>query len=297
VLTLALVAAPAAAAVDRAAGAGDAAEPAAPPKLLGRSEAAALREAPFASWFAEGHDAYVPDPAVLDELRRTDRDGVAVTIFLGTWCGDSRREVPRMLALLDGLGLDAHDVTLIGVDNAEDAIKRSPGGEERGLEIWRVPTFVVMRDGTEIGRIVEHPVTSLERDLLEVLAGRAYRPSYRAYPVLRRWLAEGLLSDPNVSPRGLAAELRPLVDGEGDVDAVARVLASRGQAAEATLLYRINVALYPESVDRRVRLARALRAAGDLEGAREAAERALRLNRDPGRTEELVALLAAPEAD
>jgi hypothetical protein len=138
-------------------------------------------------------------------------------------------------------------------------------------------------------------VRSLELDLLDILAGRPYRPSYRTYPVVRQWLEDGVLSDPNMSPFGLAADLRPLVGTEGEIDAVARVLQSRGQLAEAVLLFRINCALFPESAARRARLARALREAGDETGAREAAERAIALNRDPQRTAELVALLVPDE--
>ena len=56
--------------------------------------------------------------------------------------------------------------------------------------------------------MVEHPVLSLERDLSAILQGGLYRPDYASYPIIRRWLREGLLSDENVSARGLAGQLR-----------------------------------------------------------------------------------------
>ena len=160
-----------------------------------------------------------------------------------------------------------------------------------GFEIYRVPTLIVERDGREISRLVEHPVLSLERDLLAMLNGDDYEPSYAAYPIVRRWLSEGLLSDPNVSPSGLAKQLRPAINGEGDLAAAARVLQSRGDLVEAIKLFEVNCALHWESAGCHQRLASALLESGDRVNARKSAERALRYNDDPERLEELAELL------
>ena len=263
----------------------------APPRLLGRIERSQLEGEPYSVWFRPGYDGYEPNAAVLDELRHVGHRGVSVSLFFGTWCGDSRREVPRLLKLLDRSGFDPRDIRLIAVDDADEALKRSPGGEEQGLEIYRVPTTIVWRDGAEAGRIVEFPARSLERDLLAILAGQPYRPSYSTYPVVRRWLGEGLLADPNVSARGLADEVRSAVASEGELAAAARVMLARGQIAEAVKLYQVNCALNPESARCQARLCEALLRAGDRERAREAAEHALRLNIDTDRVGDLLDLL------
>jgi len=260
-------------------------------ELLGRCTADQLEREPYADWFREGYDGYEPNRAILESLRRLGHEGVELTLFFGTWCGDSRREVPRMLKLLDEIDFSSERLRLIAVDNGEDALKRSPGGEEQGLEIWRVPTLVVVRRGREVSRIVEHPVLSLERDLLAILRGEDYRPSYRAYPVVRRWLAEGLLADDNVSPSGLAGEVRALVANEWELRAVARVLLSRGDVDEAVKLFETNRALYRRSSRCHADLAGALIRAGDPDEARRAAERAIRLNTEPEETESLIELL------
>ena len=168
------------------------------PKLLGRCTAEQLGEEPFAEWFEEGYDAYEPNPAVVAKLQEIDRDGVDITVFFGTWCGDSRREVPRLLKLLDELEFPAENLTLVAVDGVDEATKRSPTGEEKGVEVYRVPTLVVSRGGKEVARFVEYPVLSLERDLLAILSGEPYEPNYISYPTVRRWLREGLLADENV---------------------------------------------------------------------------------------------------
>jgi len=41
--------------------------------------------------------------------------------------------------------------------------------EVDGLEIHFVPTFIFYRDEEEIGRIIEMPYESLEKDMLEIV--------------------------------------------------------------------------------------------------------------------------------
>jgi len=268
-----------------------------PPKLLGQCTAAQLAAEPYAQWFEPANSGYTPNPTVVEALRRVDFEGVTVDVFFGTWCSDSRREVPRMLELLAVLGFPETDLRLIAVDNSDELHKRSPGGEEAGLEIYRVPTFVVKRGGEEVARIVEHPALSLERDLLAILEGRDYQPSYATYPVIRRWLREGLLADPNVNADGLASQIRALVSSEWELRSVARVFLSRGDVAEAAEISEVNCALYWESATCHTHLAEAQLRAGDREGARESIQRALERNDDPDRVEELMELLERARID
>src|SRR5438270_6445528 len=44
-----------------------------------------------------------PEPAAAKALAAVE-PGAEVTVFLGTWCGDSRREVPRFWKALDAAG-------------------------------------------------------------------------------------------------------------------------------------------------------------------------------------------------
>jgi len=59
------------------------------------------------------------------------------------------------------------EVTYVALDRA-----RSAGDLDiSALEVEAVPTFIVRRAGAELGRIVESPVATVERDLLGLLAG------------------------------------------------------------------------------------------------------------------------------
>jgi thiol-disulfide isomerase/thioredoxin len=263
-----------------------------PPKLLGPCTVEQLEQPPYGEWFRKGYDDYAPNPDVVARLRSADTSGLRVEVFFGTWCGDSRRELPHLVKLLDTLGFPRERLALIGVDSTDELHKRSPGGEQRDLEIYRVPTFVVEREKSrEVARIVEYPVVSLERDLLAIVEGRAYEPSYASYPVVRRWLGDGLLADPNVSARGLADEVRHVVSGEGELGAAARVMLHRGQTREAVKLLEINCALFRESPRSFTALAEALVRAGEPERAGEAAERALALGPDRDAAESLAAVI------
>lgn len=94
--------------------------------------------------------------------------GAEVTVFLGTWCGDSGREVPRFWRALDEAG-DAvpFQVRYIAVDEE----KKQPAEAVTGNDIRYVPTFIVRREGREVGRIVEESPNGIEKDLLALLTG------------------------------------------------------------------------------------------------------------------------------
>lgn len=96
--------------------------------------------------------------------------GAEVTVFLGTWCGDSRREVPRFWKAIDLAGLDVpFAVHYIGVDRQ----KKEPVAPVTNNDIRYVPTFIVHREGREVGRIVEESPHGIEKDLLALLTGQA----------------------------------------------------------------------------------------------------------------------------
>ncbi len=94
--------------------------------------------------------------------------GAEVTVFLGTWCSDSRREVPRLWRALDQVGGEVpFDLTYVAVDREKD----EPADLLAGQEIEYVPTFIVRRDGHEVGRVVEEAPDGIEADLLALLTG------------------------------------------------------------------------------------------------------------------------------
>ncbi len=64
------------------------------------------------------------------------------------------------------------------VSNQQDSYKQSPQHEENGRNIIRVPTIIIEDNFKEVGRIVEYPVVSLEKDMLSILRKERYVPNY-----------------------------------------------------------------------------------------------------------------------
>ena len=92
---------------------------------------------------------------------------VDVTVFFGTWCGDSKRQLPKFLKVADKAGIPSEKIKLYGVDRT----KKSADGLTEKYNIQRVPTFLFFKNGVELGRIVETPHTTIEGDIITILAG------------------------------------------------------------------------------------------------------------------------------
>jgi thiol-disulfide isomerase/thioredoxin len=98
------------------------------------------------------------------------RSGATVRVFMGTWCHSSKQEIPQFLNLVDAL---EEDVPFAVEFFAVDENKKLPAGEIRTNDVQYLPTFIVLRNGQEIGRVVEQPARTLETDLLRLLNGTA----------------------------------------------------------------------------------------------------------------------------
>lgn len=112
------------------------------------------------------YPAYKPDSLVVDSLKPLIKDQ-KITIVLGTWCGDSKLQLPHFFKILDALSIPEKNITLICVDG----LKKAENGLTDSLGIQRVPTFIFYnKDKEETGRIIESPQTSLEKDMLLILS-------------------------------------------------------------------------------------------------------------------------------
>ena len=147
------------------------------PMLEGCCTREALLQEPFASWFVPGYNSYSVDSATAIQLKSYIGNKTFV-LFLGTWCGDSKREVPRLYKIFDYCGIQPEQIKLVMVSNHDTAYKKSPTHEEQGKNILRVPTLLVLENGNEINRFVEYPVESLEKDLLHMLSRNGYKHAY-----------------------------------------------------------------------------------------------------------------------
>ncbi len=95
--------------------------------------------------------------------------GVDILVFYGPWCSDSRQQVPVFLRIAEKAEIPDSAIRYYALDRT----KRSPDGLAEGYGIEKVPTFIFLRGGKEIGRVVESPRTTLEGDIVAILVAAA----------------------------------------------------------------------------------------------------------------------------
>ncbi len=144
-----------------------------PEILMGKQNREALLKAPYGSWFTKNFEEYTLDTTIINQLKPKLQE-ISIKAFMGTWCSDSRREIPTFYKILDAANYDYSNLELITVSKKKD----TPEGLEKGLNIQRVPTFIFYKNGKEIGRYVEFARETLEKDILAIVTNQGYKHSY-----------------------------------------------------------------------------------------------------------------------
>lgn len=144
--------------------------------LVGIANKDSFKQEPYGSaWFNDYYSYYETDKNTVEKLKPLLK-GVKIKAFMGTWCGDSKREVPNFYKVLDEANFNYKNLTMVTVNRSKKA-----NGLEKGLNILRVPTFIFYKNDKEIGRFVEHTVNgnSIEGDFLKILSGKPYKHPYQ----------------------------------------------------------------------------------------------------------------------
>ncbi len=116
-------------------------------------------------WFKTNYDSYNNIESTDILYLRGFSTRLTFVVFGGTWCEDTQNLLPKFYRVLDEAQFPATAVALYGVDRN----KKSLHGETDKNKIVNVPTFIIYKDGKEIGRIVETVKKSIERDLKDML--------------------------------------------------------------------------------------------------------------------------------
>ena len=123
-----------------------------------------LRKMPYKIWFNTNYKTYLVDTGTLKNIRKKKLKGLKVLAFMGTWCHDSNREIPRLIRVMEELGMEG-DLELYGVD----VNKTSEKGREEAYDIRKTPTIIFLKEGKEIARILEKPEISFEQEMEKIL--------------------------------------------------------------------------------------------------------------------------------
>ncbi len=137
--------------------------------MLGKCEESFLKKGVFGEYYSLEYPNYIPNPEVINQIKsllKTNKTQYEVVVVLGTWCGDSKDQVPRFIKIMDSINNQNLTIqTYICVDRTKSA----PSLKMEDYKIEKIPTFIFYKNNIEIGRIVETPLKSLESDLLEIL--------------------------------------------------------------------------------------------------------------------------------
>jgi thiol-disulfide isomerase/thioredoxin len=210
--------------------------------LIGKFDVKALKEdTTYNKWYNKSFEAYKLEEVLVPKIKSLCNDKIKIQIFMGTWCGDSKREVPRMIKLLEEAGTSNFEI--IGTYDTDTLYKVSPQHEEHGLNIFRVPTFIVYKDGKEMNRIIEFPKESFEKDLLTILQNKPYTPNYNGGNTIDNYFSNQNYADSIIDK--VVKNMRGKTYSASELNAKGYVELRKGNTDYAIAIFRVNSRLYP----------------------------------------------------
>lgn len=142
--------------------------------LIGYMQKSDLMSPGFKKWFAPNYNKYTPNEKVVKKIKKNLK-GITIKSFVGTWCHDSKRVIPRFYKIMEAANFDFSNAEIVGISRG----KKTPDNLQEGYNIKRTPTLIFYKNGKEIGRFVEHARQTLEKDILKILKGKKYKHSYQ----------------------------------------------------------------------------------------------------------------------
>lgn len=117
------------------------------------------------AWYAQNQKGYVPEQKAV-QILKANKDSINIIAFGGTWCGDTKNILPKFFAFTDAAGFSQDRVTLIGVDHGKKTIQHLT----EAFAVTHVPTIIIMKNGKEIGRVVEYgKYGMIDREVGEII--------------------------------------------------------------------------------------------------------------------------------
>lgn len=123
-----------------------------------------LQNDPAFNWYSGSQSAYTPDTTAVNAMALS-KDKVRYIIFGGTWCSDTQFILPKFFKLQELSGVADNSISFFAMNRD----KKTLGNVGDAFNIINVPTIIVMKDGKEIGRVVEYGKSGKwDKDLAEL---------------------------------------------------------------------------------------------------------------------------------
>ena len=249
------------------------------PFLLGKIDKTGLEGDNYKSWFTKNYNDYKPSSEITNAIA-SKLKAYEVTLFMGTWCGDSKKEVPRLYKVLEACNFPMDQLTVVAVSRQPDMYKQSPQHEEAGLNIHRVPTIIFYKDSKEVNRIVEHPVKTFEEDIQNIITVNDYMSNYQIVAAVDKILNKKGVKGLKNKKKKLIKKYKEVVSSMYELNTYGRILYSTKRIEEAISVFKFNTELFPEQPGTYMSLANTLGLSGNKQKAIKVLENALKLHPD-----------------
>ncbi|WP_157716009.1 thioredoxin family protein [Roseivirga echinicomitans] len=123
-----------------------------------------LQQMPYKLWFNTNYKTYRVNTELLKDAKKKKIKDLKILAFMGTWCHDSNREIPRLMRIMDDMGI-ADQLELYALDVDKTSLK----GKEKGYDIKNTPTIIFYLNGEEVKRVIEEPEGTFEEELVRIL--------------------------------------------------------------------------------------------------------------------------------
>ncbi len=107
------------------------------------------------------YSTYFPDLKTIEKTKPLAKNISSIVIF-GSWCRDSKNNVPKIIKIFEQLNIKAKYIAVLR--SGEQKL-----GVYKKFDVKRIPTIIFYKNGKELGRIVENPEKTLEKDIYKIL--------------------------------------------------------------------------------------------------------------------------------
>lgn len=139
--------------------------------IIGGFDINKLSNNPNYKWYPSLYSRYPIDSIALNSIEN-NYNNLQFTLFVGTWCSDSRSFLSKFMKIADHLNIPMNDIEVIGVNKRKsipiDIIER--------YKITYVPTLIIQDSKKELNRIVEFTNKSIEEDISDIINRKKYIP-------------------------------------------------------------------------------------------------------------------------
>ena len=117
-------------------------------------------------WYRSSQSSYTPSAENKLAMEQAKNNNIQFLVFGCTWFEDTQFVLPKFFKWQEQAGFPDAGISMFAVDRN----KKTIGGITDGLGITNVPTIIVMKNGKEVGRVIEYGKTGQwDKELAELL--------------------------------------------------------------------------------------------------------------------------------